>query len=194
MKAEQQNNHFAAMQQHPQDFRDEELETLMDEMDREPDVEAMWQRFEAAHYPHAARRGWVWQRVAAVLLAGAFLGGLAYAVVRAKTQTQTETQTQTKTQTQTQTQTQTGEASVVLYDDVPLAQVLEDFAQHYHIRVEYSNPEAGDIRLHFQWDREASLADNLATLNAFERIHLSLKTQTQTQTKTQTKTQTLIVE
>ena len=37
---------FLDMQEHPEQFSDEQLEAMMDELDRVPDVSAAWQRFE----------------------------------------------------------------------------------------------------------------------------------------------------
>ena len=37
---------FLDMQEHPENYSDDQLETMMDELDQVPDVDAAWQRLE----------------------------------------------------------------------------------------------------------------------------------------------------
>ena len=93
---------FRDMQEHPENYTDEQLEAMMADIDRKPDAEAAWQRLEertlsplprngesladarklrAATPIHNGRgRGWLF-RVAAIFIAAAFLGGLAFATM-----------------------------------------------------------------------------------------------------------------
>ncbi len=54
---------FLDMMEHPEHFTDNQLESMMDELDREPDVESEWNSFEANHtIPNHHR--WLLQAVA----------------------------------------------------------------------------------------------------------------------------------
>jgi len=94
---------FRDMQEHPENYSDEQLEAMMADIDREPDAEAAWQRFEErtlsplprdgeslagarklrAATPFHNRRGrrWVF-RVAASFIAVLFITGVAFAAIR----------------------------------------------------------------------------------------------------------------
>ena len=94
---------FRDMQEHPENYSDEQLEAMMADIDREPDAEAAWQRFKErtlsplprdgeslagarklrAATPFHNRRGrrWVF-RVAASFTAVLFITGVAFAAIR----------------------------------------------------------------------------------------------------------------
>ena len=64
---------FLDMQEHPESYSDEQLETMMTELDREPDVEAAWEKLERKEKP-TPNLG-LFHRIAAIFLLAAFLGG-----------------------------------------------------------------------------------------------------------------------
>lgn len=75
---------FHDMQEHPENYSDEQLEAMMADIDRKPDAEAAWQRLEghaATPLRNGRGQGWFF-RVAAIFIAAAFLGGLAFATMR----------------------------------------------------------------------------------------------------------------
>lgn len=65
------------MAEHPEAYDDHQLEAAMNELDREPDVEAEWRRFSAAH----RRRRLVGWQIAAAIAGGLIVaGGAAVAI------------------------------------------------------------------------------------------------------------------
>lgn len=66
----------------------------------------------------------------------------------------------------------------MVFDNVPLSDILTQMAAYYQVRVVYARPEARHIRLYFTWDRQKPLQQNLDILNAFEHIHISYAEQT----------------
>lgn len=65
------------MAEHPEAYADHQIEAAIDELDREPDVEAEWRRFSAAH----RRRRLRWQ-VAAAIVGGLIVAGGAAVALR----------------------------------------------------------------------------------------------------------------
>ena len=77
---------FRDMQEHPENYTDEQLEAMMADIDREPDTEAAWQRFEKraiSPLPRDGERGRKWvSRVAASFIAVLLITGVAFAAMR----------------------------------------------------------------------------------------------------------------
>ena len=46
MRLEENKRLFLDMQEHPENYSDEQLEAMMDHIDRVPDVDGAWERFE----------------------------------------------------------------------------------------------------------------------------------------------------
>ena len=68
---------FLDMQEHPENYSDELLEDVMDNIDRKSDTEAAWQRFKYAQ-PTPRR----WLRVAAIFVGVLAMAGIALAAVQ----------------------------------------------------------------------------------------------------------------
>lgn len=175
---------FLDMQKHPENYTDEQIEAMMNEVDATPDVEAQWQRFEKKVPQRTLFVRMPWIRQASIIVAGIFLSGVVYAITVAtgllpnvfSTEAEkAETATAKTTVMKNEVKNAQQEQSVATYDDVPLADILQDMADFYGVSVSYRNASAKSIRLYFQWDRSASLADNIAGLNAFQRIRIALQ-------------------
>ena len=82
---------FRDMQEHPEQYSDHELETLMERIDHEPDTAAAWRRFAQKHPQSKARKRLLTRfaalptirKIAAIILAALLLSGLNYAAFSA---------------------------------------------------------------------------------------------------------------
>ena len=104
---------FFDMQEHPENYSDEQLEAMMAELDKEPDTEEAWQKT-LSNSPLKGedslplREGWggsFFRRIAAVFTAIAFLGIMSLASYRAffyKTTTDNRPQTTDTTAVKTE--------------------------------------------------------------------------------------------
>lgn len=63
----------------------------------------------------------------------------------------------------------------ILYDNVPLSQILEDIAAYHNLKVTYLNEQTGTARLFYKWLKEATLEETIRSLNSFERITIEQK-------------------
>ena len=61
----------------------------------------------------------------------------------------------------------------VVFDNAELGDVVSQLAAFYHVKVEFENAEAQHIRIFFNWDKTKTLQQNLAILNAFDRIQIT---------------------
>ena len=69
---------FLDMQEHPENYSDEQLEAMMDDLDSELDAQAAWERFEQTMGP-AVKPSHRWLRIAAIFVGSLFLAGIAVA-------------------------------------------------------------------------------------------------------------------
>lgn len=191
MNISNENYHdFLKMQENPEDYTDEQLEAMMDSMDEVPDVEDEWTKFEVVHlHEDNSSRNYVWTKKAASVIVAILLMGIAYAasvaigimpnVFSAHNESGQLDETSSHIQTSTsQPQTHKTSKPLVLFDNVTLGDITSEFSTYYNIKVEFKDAKAKDIRLYFNWDKSASLEDNIAVLNAFEKINIRLKDNT----------------
>ena len=60
----------------------------------------------------------------------------------------------------------------VVFDNTELATILTQMADFYHVKVKYDNADTQHVRLFFNWNKTKTLEQNLAILNAFDRIQI----------------------
>lgn len=154
------------------------------------DVEQAWHHFQTSH-SSSPRSTHYWLKAAASVIGIIFISGMVYAAVTQGWFTARTDSTPTQVQTAqgvppTTTTPQAKPADTapadtlkpVVFDNVPLSDILTQMAAHYQVRVVYARPEARHIRLYFTWDRQKPLRQNIDILNAFEHIHISYVEQT----------------
>ena len=186
------------MHEHPENYTDEQLSTMLDDEMQEqlatakraitdipdPDVDAEWQRFEQAHFAPANNRRWL--KVAAMIAGVLMLSAFTYAAIRAvshhtvdKAKEPTE-----KVTAESQPESTVGPrlgvadtaavvAEPVVFDNQPLDQMLEQIAPHYSMQVEFRNEDARALRFYFVWQPDEDLDAALERLNLFESVNIS---------------------
>ena len=60
----------------------------------------------------------------------------------------------------------------VVFDNTELGAILTQMADFYHVKVRYDNAATQHVRLFFNWNQTKTLEQNLAILNAFDRIQI----------------------
>ena len=60
----------------------------------------------------------------------------------------------------------------VVFDNAELGTILTQMADFYHVKVKYDNADTQHVRLFFNWNKTKTLEQNLAILNAFDRIQI----------------------
>lgn len=195
------------MQEHPENYSEQALETMLENPDvrelmeataqlkqamtweetgKEPvNTGAEWQRFAKTHLADSApRRGWL--KVAATFIGVLFVTGMTFAAIHIvrmvnshKAETiQTEQPASYKPSTALPADTVKKDTATtvqpVVFDNVPLENMLTEIAAYYHVEVSFMNDDARQLRFHFVWKREDGLRHAIDKLNRFESLSVRL--------------------
>ena len=169
---------FLDMQEHPENYSDEQLETMMAELDKEPDAEEAWLRLNkkvsSIHFtPHSSLR-----KFAAVFLAAAFLGVLSFAGYRAfsyKTTTDNRQRTTDTLTVETERfiyEVQEGD-TIFRFENIRLDSILSVVGRHYGRRVVFRDEAPRRLRLYMTCHTTQSLEEFVEMLNVFDGIKIT---------------------
>ena len=146
-------------------------------------AETAWQRFEKKHCQK--QPSFNWMKMAASFVGILLLSGMAFATIHIVRQHQTlkshqSMQTTTVTAPARTMSTDTTEADTttvlpVIYDNIPLENILPEITAHYGIGVTFQNDDARQLRFHFVWNPQQEIEKVVGDLNHFERLHVTLK-------------------
>ncbi len=176
--SDEQRRLFLDMQEHPENYSDEQLEAMMDDLDSELDAQAAWKRFEQTQ-GLAVKPSHRWLRVAAIFVGALFLAGIAVAAWMSLSPHSTLKGERSEcTQSVEMATPIQNEEIPVAFDNVPLDSILAVVSAHYGKAVSFRNADLRGMKLIMTWQPDASLADFLDRLNAFDGLSLSLQSDT----------------
>ncbi len=186
------------MHEHPENYTDEQLAAMLnDELQEhwasakramtdipEPAVDAEWQRFEQEYCAPARDRRWL--KVAAIFLGVIMLSAFTYAAIHAVRHSVND---KAKEPTEAVVPALQPESTVgprlgvadtaavvtepIVFDNLPLDQMLEQIAPHYSMQVEFRNEDVRALRFYFVWQPDEDLDAVLERLNLFESVNIS---------------------
>ena len=192
------------MQEHPEQFSEQALQTMLDDpevrelmeataqlkqamMSNENDVnnvDAEWQRFAQTHLTEQKpERSWL--KIAATFIGILMMSGIAFAAIHIihhvsnaggePQKTIQETTIANPHQLPADTiKTDTIPPKVVRYDEATLEQILTDMADYYGLTLNWKSEEAKTLRLFYIWNKQQSAVEAIRSMNSFERIRLEL--------------------
>ena len=192
------------MQEHPEQFSEQALQTMLDDpevrelmeataqlkqamMSDENDasnVDAEWQRFAQIHLTEQKpERSWL--KIAATFIGILMISGIAFATIHIirnfsnagiePQKTIQETTIANPHQLPADTiKTDTIPSKVVRYDEATLEQILTDMADYYGLTLKWKSEEAKTLRLFYIWNKQQSAVEAIRSMNSFERIRLEL--------------------
>lgn len=172
---------FLDMQEHPENYSDQQLETMMDELDRDLDATAAWQRFvesRATAEPRAHTKpslAMAMGRRVAIIVGVLFLTGIAIAAWRASRPTATSTPTGDTIVGRTDAVSPSAAVVATTFDNISLDSILSVVAPHYGKAVSFRDEKLRSLKLIMTWESDAPLADFLDRLNAFDGLNLSVE-------------------
>ena len=186
---------FRSMQEEPDKYSDQEIEAMMDDLDRLPDVEEAWQQFEneerrmkneefATALPivkfHSSLR-----KVAASFVGLLLVSAVAIAAVHIVQHYQKPKAPQVTETTAVNTQLSTlnsqlkedtlAKAEPVVFDNVPLDSIAKDIAVYHHLDLALQNEQTRQLRFYFVWNPDDSLQEVIEKLNMFEQVNLTVE-------------------
>ena len=186
------------MHEHPENYTDEQLASMLDDemLERlatakramtdipEPDVDAEWQRFEQEHFAPAHNRRWL--KVAAMIAGVLMLSAFTYAAIHAVRAHQPEVQqpmteqventdgsVESSSSTEAEGIDSVSTGQPVTFDNVALETIVGDIAARHQMQVEFRNEDARTLRFYFVWQPDEDLDAALERLNLFESVNIS---------------------
>ena len=192
------------MQEHPEQFSEQALQTMLDDLEMREmmeattllkqammndesnvnDVDAEWQRFVQTHLTEQKQER-SWLKIAATFIGILMMSGIAFAaihIIRHVSNVGVESQPPIQESTIANPHqlpadtitTDTIPSKVVRYDEATLEQILTDMADYYGLSLIWKSEDTKTLRLFYVWNRQLSASESTKQLNNFERIHLEL--------------------
>ena len=192
------------MQEHPEQFSEQALQTMLDDpevrelmeataqlkqamMSNENDVnnvDAEWQRFAQTHLTEQKQER-SWLKIAATFIGILMMSGIAFAAIHIIRHVSNvgveshppiqETTIANPHQLPADTlKTDSIPPKVVRYDEATLEKILTDMANYYGLSLIWKSEDAKTLRLFYVWNRQLSASESTKQLNNFERFHLEL--------------------
>ena len=192
------------MQEHPERFSEQALQTMLDDPEvRElmeataqlkqammsdennvNDVDVEWQRFAQTHLTEQKQER-SWLKIAATFIGILMMSGIAFAAIHIIRHVSNvgveshppiqETTIANPHQLPADTlKTDSIPPKVVRYDEATLEKILTDMANYYGLSLIWKSEDAKTLRLFYVWNRQLSASESTKQLNNFERFHLEL--------------------
>ena len=155
------------------------------------DVDDAWQRFHQRLQPKQRGRGWM--KMAASFIGVLLVSGIAFAaihivrhyveqdmptppqetqIVEANQQVALDDTVKVET---TDTIVPKVTMEPVVFDNVPLEEMLPEIAAHYDATVSFANDKARQLRFRFVWNPQQDIDQVVCDLNQFESLTVTLK-------------------
>ena len=192
------------MQEHPEQFSEQALQTMLDDPEvRElmeataqlkqammsdennvNNVDAEWQRFAQTHLTEQKpERSWL--KIAATFIGILMMSGIAFAaihIIHHVSNAGGEPQKPIRETTianphqlpEDTLKTDSIPPKVVRYDEATLEKILTDMADYYGLSLIWKSEEAKTLRLFYIWNKQQSAVEAIRSMNSFERIRLEL--------------------
>jgi hypothetical protein len=192
------------MQEHPEQFSEQALQTMLNdpemrelmeataqlkqaminEESNENNVDAEWQRFAQTHLTEQKQER-SWLKIAATFIGILMMSGIAFAaihIIRHVSNAGVESHPPIQETTNANPhqlpadtlKTDTIPSKVVRYDETTLEQILTDMADYYGLTLNWKSEEAKTLRLFYIWNKQQSAEEAITSMNSFERISLEL--------------------
>jgi hypothetical protein len=164
------------MQEHPDRYSGQQLESMMDVIDREPNAHEAWEKFQKKRN-RKNRFSKQWMKVAAVFAGVIVMTGITFAtihIVRIKHQTSLELPAPNAQPSTIGSRL----LEPVRFNNISLDSILTVVAAHYKKSVTFRDEASRRMKLIMTWQPDTSLDQFLDRLNAFDGLHLELKKDT----------------
>lgn len=173
---------FLDMQEHPENYSDEQLETMMDELDQEPDIDMAWQQLEIGGERLKTRTSFNVQlrKIAAVFIGLIVISGIAIAAIHLwKSSSDSNPEGEStlpispkgeETLFSKEREEDGLRADTIIFDNVPLDTMLLEITNYYNVAVDFRNTDARLLRFYFVWKPKEGLDELIKKLNHFESL------------------------
>lgn len=173
---------FLDMQEHPEKYSEEQIETMMDDLDRLPDVDVAWQEFQQTGQSSPRR----WLKAAASIIGVLMLSGIAYAAVHIISRN-AGVDEETPTHEVQNINSPLNDDAIVetfttdsipqtrIFENTPLDEMVSEIAHYYNKVADIQSKEAHELRLYYKWEPKDALESVVDDLNHFDRVSLAIE-------------------
>ena len=173
---------FLDMQEHPEKYSEEQIETMMDDLDRLPDVDVAWQEFQQTGQSSPRR----WLKAAASIIGVLMLLGIAYAAVHIISRN-AGVDEETPTHEVQNINSPLNDDAIVetfttdsipqtrIFENTPLDEMVSEIAHYYNKVADIQSKEAHELRLYYKWDPKDALENVVDDLNHFDHVNLAIE-------------------
>ena len=187
---------FRDMQEEPDKYSDQEIETMMADLDQVPDVDEAWQEFESEKLKVKSERLRVGastgikfatalfslRKMAASFVGLLLVSGIAIAAVWSLTPNPSPKERGVCSSAADDSVSKSnhspllgreaeGEASYV-FDNVTLDSIAKVIATYHRLDLILQNEQANELRFYFVWNQDESLQEVIEKLNMFDQVNL----------------------
>ena len=192
------------MQEHPEQFSEQELEQMLSDAEAqelmeataqlkramkndefsisEQEIEDEWQAFAANHLAEQKPQR-TWLKIAAMFIGVLFMTGIAFAaihIIKQNTGAQEMKQVeqpviQQPVSTDTVNNDTIAQTEPVIFDNVTLDSIAKEIADYHHIEVDLQNDLAKQLRFYFVWKQDDDLQEVVEKLNMFDHVDMTIE-------------------
>lgn len=192
------------MQEHPEQFSEQELEQMLSDAEAqelmeataqlkramkndefsisEQEIEDEWQAFAANHLAEQKPQR-TWLKIAAMFIGVLFMTGIAFAAIHIIKQNTVAQEMKQVEQPVIQQPVSTGtvnndtiaQTEPVIFDNVTLDSIAKEIADYHHIEVDLQNELAKQLRFYFVWKQDDDLQEVVEKLNMFDHVDMTIE-------------------
>ena len=192
------------MQEHPEQFSEQELEQMLSDAEAqelmeataqlkramkndefsisEQEIEDEWQAFAANHLAEQKPQR-TWLKIAAMFIGVLFMTGIAFAAIHIIKQNTVAQEMKQVEQPVIQQPVSTGtvindtiaQTEPVIFDNVTLDSIAKEIADYHHIEVDLQNELAKQLRFYFVWKQDDDLQEVVEKLNMFDHVDMAIE-------------------
>lgn len=192
------------MQEHPEQFSEQELEQMLSDAEAqelmeataqlkramkndefsisEQEIEDEWQAFAANHLAEQKPQR-TWLKIAAMFIGVLFMTGIAFAAIHIIKQNTGAQEMKQVEQPVIQQPVSTGtvnndtiaQTEPVIFDNVTLDSIAKEIADYHHIEVDLQNELAKQLRFYFVWKQDDDLQEVVEKLNMFDHVDMAIE-------------------
>ena len=192
-KKEEKLERLLKIQEHPENYAEEEIRQLMaddecrqlyEQMVHAADEYELNDKEVTSIHP-AVKTEYRFKNIAAILIGVLMLSGIAYAAFHYVYMNRTdETNVPTQMATSSMDQEQTVEdirqdssitVKPTVFKNTPLKDIVQEIANYHQLSVVVNNHEAAALRLYYPWNPQMPAEQVIGELNRFEKVNLAIK-------------------
>ena len=174
---------FRDMQEHPELYTESQLESLMEQLDKEPDVDAAWQEFESnLSLNQDAGKPMRWyssmRKIAAAIVGILLVSVATFATVSIVQKHAVKRAKKADTVVVAEQKQVSAAIAPVRFENIALDSILTKVASHYNLSVNYNDESVKSLKFYITWQPDKGVSHFIRKMNMFDGLHLSFKQDT----------------